>query len=251
LIKGLADGVYLVKAALTTGTEGALDYIPGYHYSTTIWENSNPHVLPNDLPVTTDVSLIRRTPLSGVGVIGGIVTDLQHISSGEHEDSRNLPGLSRVVVLLRDQQGQPLDYAWTTEDGRFRFPGLPYGTYRLRFDIAGVTSPDIWVTLTPEVPERLQITLVVPKGTVSVQEPDHKELILYPNPASYEIHIPWPELHTVFNVVLVDIQGKVVYQGSEQSLNGVLTIDVSSYTPGIYFVKLKSNHGLYHGRFMK
>jgi len=158
-IDGLADGIYLVKAALEPGSANAADFIPTYHWNSTTWEAAMPHVLPNWLTVTTDILMVSANiPNGGGGVIGGFITDPNRLVAGEDEESRGLGGLSGATVLIKDAQGQPLGYAYSMPDGGFRFTDLPYGTYRISYDIAGLTSPDIWVTLTPENPERLNVT---------------------------------------------------------------------------------------------
>ena len=250
-IEGLKDGAYLVKAQLSAGSPQASDFIPTYHYSSPTWETADPIILPNFLTITRDIFLIRSTDFNGGGVIGGVVTDPNHIVAGGHEEVRGSGGLPNVEVLLRDQSGQPLDFVMSLEDGSFRFTGLPWGTYRVRFDIAGLTSPDIWVTLTPEDPERLQVNLIVNNGTVAVAEPSSEEIKLYPNPAKEEINMPLPGINTTYAIQLVDMQGKIVYAGSERNTHGVLTVDISSYPPGLYHIQLHGEQAVYYGRFIK
>ncbi len=250
-INGLQDGLYVVKAELTAGTTGAEQFIPGYHHASVHWETATVHQLPYMLPVTTDVHLTQVTDLDGSGVIGGIVTDPNGILSDEETEGRELGGLANVVVLLRTPQGQPLQYAYTLADGSFRFPDLPFGTYRLGFDIPGLTSPDVWVTLTPENPERLQITLVVNSGTVSLDDLQPEQVFLYPNPASHEINIQVPGHHTSYDIRIVDMQGQIVYAGSTRPIGGNLTVGVGHFTPGLYHLHLVGGNELYYGRFVK
>ncbi|HEY3385541.1 MAG TPA: T9SS type A sorting domain-containing protein [Saprospiraceae bacterium] len=246
----LPDGVYLLKAQLAEGSPNDADYLPTYHLNSTTWEEATPHALPNWLPVTTDIYLKRTTGLNGSGVIGGLVTDPQHLFAGEDLESRGLNGLGHVEVILKDAQGEPLQYVWTLPDGSFRFPGLPWGTYRISFDIPGLTSPDIWVTISAETPERLNITLIV-NGTVAVEEPVREEIKLYPNPASHEVNIPLTGSHAVVDVQVMDMQGKLVYAGSVKNTNSVITVDVASFAPGLYHINLSSAQGLFYGRFVK
>ncbi len=252
-ISGLNDGAYLLKAVLTPGSPQADDFVPTYHYSSAVWETANAHVLPNWLTVTTDIYMIRSTDFNGghTGVIGGVITDPNHLVAGENEEHRGLDGLNNIEVLLSDASGLPLNYTVSLEDGSFRFTGLPFGTYRVRFDIAGISSPDIWVTLTPEDPERLQVNLIVNDGTTAVTDPTATEIKLYPNPAKEEINIPVPGINTTFDIKLVDMQGKVVYAGSERNTHGVLRVDISSYPPGLYHIQLHGEQMVYYGRFVK
>jgi len=246
----LNAGVYVIKAILTPGTVGATDFIPTYHLSSATWEGAKPHVLPNWLPVTTDIWMRPVEGSNGSGVIGGAISDPQHIVAGEDADQRGFAGLPNVEVLLKNEEGQPINYMFSNEDGGFRFTNLPFGTYRISYDIPGLHSPDVWVTLTAEDPERLQVTLIV-NQTVSVDQPEQQELSLYPNPAKEEINIIMPLSNSTYDVRIMDMQGRVVYTGSGKSFNGILPIRVEQFSPGLYHINLKGENQLYYSRFLK
>ncbi len=248
---GLPDGNYIVKAVVDNNDPNTPGYLPTYHLYSTNWQDAFPRTLPNWLPTNTDIFMIRATGLTGGGVIGGFVTDPNHLVANEESEQRGLTGLGHVEVLLSDVNGQPMQHFWTLQDGSFRFPDLPFGTYRLSYDIPGIQSPDIWVTLTPEDPERLQVTLIVNQGTTSVEEPVQEELRLYPNPANQEVNIPLPGINMSYALQMVDMQGKVVYTGSAKNYNGVITVNVGSYAPGLYHLNIKGDQGIYYGRFIK
>jgi len=250
-IDGLAPGIYLIKADFATGSAESSYHIPTYHIGSTTWENAEPQVLPNFLTITTDISLIRKASHNGLGVIGGIVTDPNHIVAHEGEETRNLTGVAHAVVLLNDINGQPLDYILTDEDGNYRFTDLPFGTYRLRYDIAGLPSPDVWVTLTPEDPEKLQVTIIAENGASAVEDVKYETVQLYPNPAKEQIHVVVPGDNEPYDIQVVDMQGRVIYAGSARNYNGILTIEVNQYSAGLYHVNLLNNDHRFHGRFIK
>ncbi len=251
-IDGLPDGVYVVRAELTPGSPGADAFFPTYHYSSVTWESAVTHTLPNWLPVTTDIWMVRTNPiLGGGGVIGGIVTDGNRLAAGEGDPDRGQSGLSGVEVLIKDVDGNPLTYMWTLEDGSFRFTGLHYGTYRISYDQPGKHSPDVWVTLSPESPEKLNVTLVLNQGTTAVEDPTIEEIQLHPNPATHEVFIPVNANTARTDIRMTDMQGKVVYTGSADQVNGVIRVDIGSFTPGLYLVSLKSDDKMYYGRFVK
>lgn len=246
----LPSGIYLVRAELAPNSPGYGEFMPTYHLSSDSWENAYPIELPNMWTVTTDIRMLSEDTTGGSGVIGGIVADPNQIIAGEGDDSRGEAGVPSVRVLLRDEYGQPLNYRVTLQDGSFRFTGLPFGTYRLRFDIPGISSPEIWVTLSPDSPEKLGVTLVI-ESTVDVEEPTAQEVDLYPNPATEEITIVMPGSHADFHVQIIDMQGRVVLAGSQRSENGIMHIEVGQYTPGLYHINLKGETKSYFGRFIK
>lgn len=235
---------------MAPGTQEAEDYIPTYHFISATWNDAVVIPLPNWLPVTKDIHLIRSTDFTGGGVIGGFVTDPNHLVAGGNVESRGA-GIGNIDIILKDAQGQPLNYEWSHEDGGFRFTDLPWGTYRISYDIPGLTSPDIWVTLTPENPEKLQVTLIVNQGATAVNDPVLEEIKLYPNPAKEEINMPLPGVNTNYDIHMIDMQGKVVYAGSVRNTNGVITVGVGSLAPGLYHINLKGDQGHFYGRFIK
>ncbi|MGB4847489.1 MAG: T9SS type A sorting domain-containing protein [Saprospiraceae bacterium] len=247
----LANGAYLVKSALIPGTVGFAQYIPTYHLSSTTWEDADPSIIPNWLPYTTDISMKHTTGTPGGGVIGGGVLDPHHIVASEGNEPREIVGLPNVEVILKNEAGEPLDFTISVADGSFKFPNLSFGTYRISYDIPGIHSPDVWVTITQEDPERLQVTLIVNQGTTAVDQPVAQELQLYPNPAKNEINIKMPVLHATYDVQIVDMQGRVVYRGSVRSSNGILPVEVGQLSSGLFHINLKGENQNYYSRFLK
>jgi len=250
-ISGLDPGIYLVKVDFAAGSLEDELFIPTYHYSAATWEAADPHTLPNFLTVTTDIHLIWKQPMNGGGVIGGTVTDPNHIVAEVNEDIRNIVGLSHVLVLLSDANGNPLTSMFTDEDGNFRFTAIPYGTYRLRYDIPGLPSPDVWVTLTAEDPEKLQVTIIAEGGATSVEDPKAELIQLYPNPATEEINVVIPGGEGIYEIEVIDMQGRLIYAGSGRNHNGILRVDVSQYSAGLYSVSLLKQDHRFYGRFIK
>ncbi len=248
----LPDGIYIAQAVLTPGSPDADDFLPSYHFTGTTWQEATTISLPA-YPLQRHINMVPIDEgFQGVGVIAGLVTDDENIIGGEDEAVRGSgEGLSGVEVILKNAQGLPLNYTWSIENGAYRFENLPYGTYRLSYEIAGLFSPEIWVTLTPKNPTRLDVNLEVEGGTVAVKDLVTTELSLYPNPAKLEITIPMAGGNAQYDMQLVDMQGKIVNAGSVSNVNGVITIDVRPFAPGLYHINLKRNNEFYYGRFIK
>ncbi len=246
----MPNGLYLLKATIAPGTNGYGEYLPTYHYSSAEWTGADPYVLPNFLTVTTDIRMIPVDTSNGTGVIGGVITDPSGFTADEGQHSRDEEGQSGITILLSDQYGTPKDYTISGDGGTFVFPNLAFGTYRITYDIPGIQSPDIWVTLSPENPEHLQVVLIV-ENSVAVIEPTSIEVSIAPNPAKHEINITVPATLSSFDVQVVDMQGRIVKAGSVRSNNGILNIEVGQFASGLYHINLRSNDQVYFGRFVK
>lgn len=248
---GLPAGLYVVRAEIAPGTVGYTDYMPTYHLSSPSWETALPAVVPNWLPVTTDIWMLPIDTSTGSGVIGGVISDPQHLTAEADSEFRGGEGISGVTIILSDAEGKPLNYKISIHDGSFRFTGLPFGTYRISYDIPGIYSQEVWVTLTHENPERLQVSLVISQGEVVVDEPEVQQVELYPNPAKDQVTIELPGDNADYHIQVVDMQGRIVKTGSAQSENGIMLIEVGQYSPGLYHVNLKGETTYYFGRFVK
>ena len=246
----MPNGLYLLKASIAPGTIGYDQYMPTYHFSSAEWSEADPHALPNYPQVTTDIRMIPIDTTNGTGVIGGIITDPTGFTAGEGEHSRNGEGLAGVTILLSDEYGTPKDFTISGEDGVFTFPNLAFGTYRITYDIPGIQSPDIWITLSAENPENSSVVLIV-ENSVAVEEPTSIEVSIAPNPAKHEINITLPATLSSFDVQVVDMQGRIVKAGSVRSNNGILNIGVDQFASGLYHINLRSNDQMYFGRFVK
>jgi hypothetical protein len=197
-----------------------------------------------------DIWMIRADSVGGPGVIGGVITDPQNLTASENEEARGGDGLPNIEILLKDAQGKVLNYTISTQDGSFRFVDLPLGTYRISYDIPGLHSPEVWVTLTQDSPEKLQIPLIV-EGITDTEEPKAELLEFYPNPAKESITIQIPGDNADYRIQVVDMQGRIVESGSAKSNDGIMLIDVRQYSPGLYHINLMGETSSYFGRFVK
>lgn len=247
----LPNGLYLVKAEIDPADPLSESFLPTYHYASVEWEDAAIHALPNLLTVTTDVWMVRAQNGGGTGIIGGVITDPNGFTADEGTHERGGEGLANVSILLSNADGTPIQHFRSNEDGTFEFNGLDFGTYRLKYDIPGLSSPEIWVTLTAQQPVRNQITLVVTQGSVDVEEPISIEVMISPNPARNEINIQVPAGTAEYDIHIVDMQGKSVRAGSVKSNNGIMHIEVGQLAPGLYHINLLSNDKSYFGRFVK
>lgn len=79
--------------------------------------------------------------------------------------------------------------------------------------------------------------------TVSVQETDVTvlDVKVFPNPISelVNIQVNHAAIH-YFRVEIVDLHGKVVYNGNYAGLTNVIGINTTSFTPGVYMLSLKN-----------
>ena len=170
----LPNGLYIMKAVLSPNSQDAEDYLPTYSFNSTSWETAFTYSMPNWFPISADIFLVRTSDMNGGGVIGGVITDPNHLVAGKGEEERGQSGLGQIEVLISDAQGNTFNYTWSHEDGSFRFPGLPWGTYRISYDIAGLTFPGcMGDPYLRKILRELQVDLIVNQGTTAVDDPGY------------------------------------------------------------------------------
>lgn len=80
------------------------------------------------------------------------------------------------------------------------------------------------------------ITIVV-ETCLGLSDPHHSAFSLHPNPATYELTVEFnsPGFSTR-NVFIYDALGRILFSGMNVKENN-FRIDISAFSPGVYFVK--------------
>ncbi|GAB4156862.1 MAG: hypothetical protein Tsb0033_07980 [Winogradskyella sp.] len=79
-------------------------------------------------------------------------------------------------------------------------------------------------------------------ASLSVEDFEFNDLQMYPNPTKDQVTLKWDKPEDV-SIRVYDTQGKIVFYGKQVSLINQFSINVSSFNPGIYFVKVNSDKG--------
>jgi hypothetical protein len=75
---------------------------------------------------------------------------------------------------------------------------------------------------------------------------------IYPNPANNEILFILPEIIGDFNINILDLSGKIIFNNHYKKQNPLIKINISSFIDGIYFVAIQDeNSNIYMGKFIK
>ncbi len=83
---------------------------------------------------------------------------------------------------------------------------------------------------------------------VNIENLPKSDIVIYPNPTTGKLTINNSK-SIINNVVIIDITGKTIKQLPVNS--NQLTIDISSYPNGIYFIKLQNNEGIETRKIIK
>ena len=79
-------------------------------------------------------------------------------------------------------------------------------------------------------------------GGASVNSTSNVKVNVYPNPAKDELNINLKANSAIENIQLIDLQGKIVYNETVNTVDYAKTISTSEFGSGVYFLKVISNH---------
>ena len=80
-------------------------------------------------------------------------------------------------------------------------------------------------------------------SSLSVNEFELNSLVLYPNPASKQINLSWDKSEQV-SIKIYNAIGKLMYFAKDKSLINTMSVDISNYASGLYFVKINNINGV-------
>jgi hypothetical protein len=252
MFSDLSPGLYAVRA-IATSVNGTTGYFPTYYYSTVDWQSASVIGIPNALTVLFDIRLVPTSNANGQGVINGSLIDPDGILAEVYTAHRTA-GIGDIQIVLSDGTGQPLRFTYTDAGGEFRFEDLAWGSYRIRFEYPGIQSPEVWVTLGPDLPTVSDVVISTTQlGFTGTTEVMPGKLLVAPQPVidycSISVSRAIDGEHTLSIIgtngqILKNIRN--IFSQAEAK-----TIDVSDLGAGIYVVKVQSDQEIWISKLIK
>ncbi len=232
--------IYYVQAELTEGSAWFGQYLPTYHLNSLSWEEAQPvYPVPNE---PANVYMIEGTPFnSGAGIISGTVTNL---------GTRGF--ISDVEVVLMDAAGNPLTYVRSDEQGSFTFESLPFATYIIHAELAGIHTVEAGVTLSAEQPQAIiQVQVSGGEANIVFGVPEHRIYLdnvsgIYPNPVNSIARVDVTVKKPVNADISIFGQTGQLMSANEIYLSGgahTLTLDTGSLPAGLYLFRISTGQG--------
>lgn len=238
---GFEHCMYFVQAELTETSAYFGDYVPTYHVDAINWENAWP-IFPYPMGWTYDIYMVGSVGSgSGNGIITGTVTE---------EGSREL--LGNIEILLLDQEGKPMIYSRTNDEGVFSFSALAMATYVVYTEITGIETIPFDVTLNDQN-NSSSVNIVVKNGQAILGIDDLSSAYIesveaiYPNPvtanATFNISIKEP---SNIKVEILNQYGQDLYSNELYLTTGKHKVNLpsTSFAQGMYFVKITADDNI-------
>lgn len=237
--QNVQPGAYLVKAALAPASPYYWNYVPTYYSDVPFWWQATQIVVaPNNLNVNVGcITMIPGINPGGPGFIGG------SIFQGANKSAPGDP-VPNVEVLLLNMDDSPVAYTYSNHLGQYSFSNLPYGTYKVWPEQAGIPTTPAIVTIGPDNPAHTDINIaLMSTGFVGVQAVGQQsfDVTVGPNPASDRLWIRFNQnLTHAVELSLTDMQGRVlISQWFNPASNMETFLDFSRIPSGLYQLTLK------------
>lgn len=237
-------GTLLLKAALVPSHPSYGSYFPTYYGGALVWSTAATINVGHFTGNSANISMIAGTNPGGPGFVGGSVL------VGANKQNAVGDPLAGRILLLTNGSGQAVTFTYSDTAGKFSFPSLAYGTYKIFGDAWGKSNPALTFTLTSAkkgisniVFEENDTTFrghLIPLGVTPVAL---SGVGVYPNPVGDRASFTGVD-HVAGekSVVLRDVTGAVLLR---QSFSNGQPISVSTGTlpPGIYLLQLQTEAG--------
>lgn len=230
----VAPGAYLVKAALAPSSPYYWDYVPTYFSNVPFWWQATQIVVPPSNP-NVNIGCITMIPginPGGPGFIGG------SIFQGANKSAPGDP-IPNVEVLLLNLDDSPVAYTYSNHLGQYSFSNLPYGTYKVWPEQAGIYTTPAVVTIGPDQPSLDNVNIALTSnGFVSVEPVGSQSIAVTigPNPTEGPLTLRFHEaLQSNMELRINDLQGRPIWSRQMNGFtNTETTLDLSVLSPGLY-----------------
>lgn len=150
-----------------------------------------------------------------------------------------------ALVKLMDNNDELVAFAYSNELGEFTFTSLPEGTYHILLDVPYIPQIDEHDIVILGDGEYVGANFeILPDGIFAIggvylntEELTYQDAVVYPNPASNELHILNASLAPI-SFELIGINGQKLFSGSAHS--GISAFDLSAFESGVYFLHLSN-----------
>jgi hypothetical protein len=233
----------LLSVAYSDSVNVDTNFVPTYYVNAEHWEDASNTVMPGTFWNPYYLNLLPTYITSGNGEIGGFIGD------GVFKSSNN--AISKVHVIIYNENEEPVKHVLTDAQGRYNFKGLSMGTYHIYPEVVGIPTYRATVTISNDESMNMDVNFTVGDAVVASVRSTEKSASrsqVYPNPAKNVIHFVNENMK---NIRITDVTGKLIFTDANvRSIN--YQVNTSEYSKGIYFYQIEMNDGRSStGKFIK
>ncbi len=252
---GVADGNYLVKAAIEVGSDQYDNYLPTYYVDVLYWNEATNITVPGNVNALYNIDMVSGTNPGGFGFIGGLISEGANLTSGQVETRGEGDPLENVSVLLLTENDVPITHTITDDQGMFEFPDLAWGTYKVVVEVLGKEQGIKFITIGANNPNG-NVNFEVNESYVTKIEDvlNGASLKVFPNPVDENMTIQVEiRKNTNLNISVINLLGKAIISDNQDLNEGIQTMNINldNLPSGIYFLNLSDGQETISHKIMK
>jgi hypothetical protein len=241
----LPVGTLFVKVALNPLDSEYVNYLPTYYDSVLQWSSARALTLTNfTKPNRTDIVMKRGINPGGPGFIGGSV-----VLGANKSTAVGDPLNKRILILTNAATGQPVAYGYSDASGKFQFPNLAYGTYKIFGDAAGKKNPPLTVTLSAAQKSVSNIVFEENNkkfeghfGNVGIGSVNSLPGVsVFPNPVTDFVRVQG--LSSIGGEKTIVLSSMTCAEISRQTVSNDASISTATLPAGIYLLQVQTEAG--------
>ena len=241
--KNVPDGSYYLYAMLTPGSADFFKYMPTYFPNSLTWFNAETirSEYLNSWYMIQLVPSVYAPEKQGPATISGFIN-----WEGRIKSPGSIPA-SNVEVVLFNQAGDPVAYAFTDSNGYFEFKNLQYGNYSIHAEMTGKSTATADINLT-ENESKVNINFamndeaIIAMGIDKSKNPAIVAGNPYPNPVVDILNIQVNHsVSKAAEIEIIDMQGRVIQAVKPFVVNNsLLQVETGNLSKGIYMLRIKA-----------
>jgi hypothetical protein len=239
--RGYIDGLSYGNFLVTDWVDAQLDKrslsSAPYTINLTTLENTGE---PNQLKIGIEV--VRLVSVEGTQVLHVVVME-KDVDGNQFVVRKLLP--SAAGSFLEGLDTELFEFAWEPD-----FPGITLDNINnlaVVVFIQDLETKEVHQAAIDLDPAYLPTAIIT-----GLEDPTFaSKIMIYPNPANQEVNVMLPEpASTQTPLVLMDAQGRVMFEGSFQAGQQKKTINTSSYAGGMYFLQITTKENVARKKVM-
>ncbi|MFK8007981.1 MAG: T9SS type A sorting domain-containing protein [Saprospiraceae bacterium] len=252
---GVANGDYLVKAAIEVGSDQYDNYLPTYFVDVLYWNDATTVTVPGNVGALYNIDMVSGTNPGGPGFIGGLIIDGANLTSGQVEVRGDGDPLENVSILLLTENDMPITHTVSNAQGEFEFSNLAWGTYKVVVEVLGKEQGIKFITIGPDNQSGFVNFEVNETYVTRIEDVlNGASLKVFPNPVDDNMNIQIEiRQNTNLNISVNNLLGKTIFLENKDLNEGIQTMNINlrNLPSGIYFLNLSDGQEIISHKIMK
>ncbi len=242
--KGLKEGRYVVFASTQKTSEFSCGYYLANNLATISFEEATRIELNGKNVVENIVVQLPKFEIKqGGGIIKGEIYNQRNFD----EANKSANAISSAKLYLKENQNALINFNESNANGSFVITGVPSGNYTFTIEKAGFHKFEKLINVDETNVTDLGLIMLMPTMGTSVDEPNHINSLVFPNPATSEIVFEFTSINNINEIMIINQDGKLIKNELVNLPAGLnsLKINVSSLAIGKYFILIADGNNNY------